>query len=249
MKEHLIFLTLLTLVLAGCVSDEKVQNGSAQENDAFTETSDPPVQPDEISPKEKADVEGNSLILKNASDMGENRISLESAKANEELRDRINKELEEAAKKRDAQTTTLPITPTTTPTTQADTTTTNTPAILAKQDSTPTAPTVKVEVYHFHGNSQCVSCRTVGAYAEETVNTYFSQELKDGRLVFAHVNYDLPENKALAGKYGVTGSSLWIGTYKEGRFSKEENVNVWYKINNKGDYLSYLKGVISTKLA
>lgn len=226
------------------MSDEKVQNWSAQEIETIKETSDPPVQAVDITTGEKADVEGYSGILKNISKKSENSISLETAKANEELRDRINKELEEAAKKRDAQTTTLP-----TSTTQADTTTTNTPTTLPKQDSTPTAPTFKVEAYHFHGNSQCVSCRTVGAYAEETVNTYFSQELKDGRLIFAHVNYDLPENKALAGKYGVTGSSLWIGTYKDGKFSKEENVNVWYKINNKGDYLIYLKGVIAAKLA
>ena len=105
-----------------------------------------------------------------------------------------------------------------------------------------------VEVIHFHGNSQCSSCRAVGAYAEETVNTYFSDELKSGKLLFGHVNYDLPENKALAEKYGVTGSSLWIGTYKGGKFYPEENTNVWYKINDKADYLNYLKGVIVLKL-
>ena len=32
----------------------------------------------------------------------------------------------------------------------------------------------KIEVYHFHGTNQCYSCKTVGAYAEETINTYFS---------------------------------------------------------------------------
>jgi predicted RND superfamily exporter protein len=238
MKKNLIFLTLITIVLAGCVSEEKTSREIEQSIDTQDTTSISLVSADEITAEEKADVENDSVILKNSSKKSENITSLESAKANEELRDRINKELEEAAKKRDAQTTTLLITPTTTSTTQAD-------AI----DEPITDSSIKVEVYHFHGNSQCVSCITVGAYAEETVNTYFSQELKDGRLVFAHVNYDLQENKTPAGKYGVTGSSLWIGAYKGGKFSKEENVNVWYKINNKGDYLSYLKGVISAKLA
>ena len=45
-------------------------------------------------------------------------------------------------------------------------------------------------------------------------------ELASGRLVFAHVNYDLPENAALATKYGVTGSSLWIGVYDANGFHK-----------------------------
>ena len=69
----------------------------------------------------------------------------------------------------------------------------------------------RVEVYHFHGNTQCSSCIAVGDLAEKTVNANFKDELASGRLVFAHINYDLPDNTALAAKYGVTGSSLWIG--------------------------------------
>ena len=108
----------------------------------------------------------------------------------------------------------------------------------------------KLEIYHFHGNTQCYSCKTVGAYAEETVNTYFADELKSGKIVFGHINAQLPENAGLANKYGVTGSSLWIGIYtKDGKFSAEENVNVWYKISNKGGYINYLKGIIEQKLA
>jgi hypothetical protein len=108
----------------------------------------------------------------------------------------------------------------------------------------------KVEVYHFHGTHQCYSCKTVGAYAEETVNTYFADELKSGKLVFAHVNVDLPENKELVDKYGAKGSSLLIGIYgKDGTFSKQEDSAVWYKIDNKEDYMSYLKGVIEQKFS
>jgi hypothetical protein len=106
----------------------------------------------------------------------------------------------------------------------------------------------KVEVYHFHGTHQCYSCKTVGAYAEETVNTYFANELESGKLVFASVNIELPENKALADKYEAKGSSLLIGVYgKDGSFSKQEDSAVWYKIDNKEDYMSYLKGVIEQK--
>ena len=107
----------------------------------------------------------------------------------------------------------------------------------------------KLEIYHFHGTQQCYSCKTVGAYAEETVNTYFADELKSGKIVFGHINGELPENQDLVKKYGVTSASLWLGTYaKDGQFSAEQNTNVWYKIDNKEDYMSYLKGVIEQKL-
>jgi len=107
---------------------------------------------------------------------------------------------------------------------------------------------IRIEVIHFHGTHQCYSCTTVGQYAEETVNTYFADELKSGKITFAHVNGELPENQALVMKYGVTSASLWIGVYDEKGFHKEENVNVWYKINNKADYMNYLKGVLDKRL-
>lgn len=107
----------------------------------------------------------------------------------------------------------------------------------------------KIEVIHFHGTNQCSSCIAVGDLAEETINTYFSDELKSEKITFQHLNAELSENYNLAKKYGVTGSSLWIGTYyKDGTFNKEENINVWYKIGNKADYMNYLKNVLEKKL-
>jgi len=108
----------------------------------------------------------------------------------------------------------------------------------------------KIEIYHFHGTNQCYSCITVGKYAEETINTYYAEEVKSGRIVFGHINAELAENMGLVMKYGATGSSLWIGTYtKNGTFKAEQNANVWYKISDKEDYMNYLRGVIDQKLA
>ncbi|MFC1454777.1 nitrophenyl compound nitroreductase subunit ArsF family protein [Candidatus Undinarchaeota archaeon] len=106
----------------------------------------------------------------------------------------------------------------------------------------------KIEVYHFHATRQCYSCITVGDYADETVKTYFAEELKSGKIVFAHINGDLPENAELVEKYGAAGSSLWIGVYDENGFHAEQNTNVWYKIKDKEEYMTYLKGVLENKL-
>jgi hypothetical protein len=122
-------------------------------------------------------------------------------------------------------------------------------------DLTPSAPSSpssgpadRIEVFHFHPTQQCYSCKTLGAYAEKTINESFSGEVESGRLIFRHVNIYLPENAELVKKYGVTGSSLWIGVYNASGFSKEENVNVWYKIDDETEYKIYLKGVIEKRL-
>ena len=108
----------------------------------------------------------------------------------------------------------------------------------------------KVEVFHFHGNHQCQGCINVGKCAEDAVNQYFQEEQKSGILVFAHVNGELPENGDLVQQYGATGSSLWIGVYDEdGSFSKEQNINVWYKTNDMEKCREYMKGVIEEKLS
>lgn len=107
---------------------------------------------------------------------------------------------------------------------------------------------ISLEVYHFHGTDQCVSCIAVGDLAEKTINTYFKEELKSGKIKFAHINGELEENKDLTLKYGATGSSLWIGTYLDGEFHKEQNTRVWYKINNEQDYTTYLKDELEKRL-
>jgi len=107
----------------------------------------------------------------------------------------------------------------------------------------------KIEIYHFHATNQCYSCITMGDLAEKTVNAYYPDLLNSGKMTFGHINADLAENKELVIKYGATGSSLWIGTYLNDEFHKEENVKVWYKINNENDYLSYLKGVLDKRIS
>jgi len=106
----------------------------------------------------------------------------------------------------------------------------------------------KVEIIHFHGTYQCYSCITVGDYAEETVKIYFSEEKMAGKVTFEHINGELPENGDIVMKYGATGSSLWIGVYTKDDFHKEENINVWYKVGNKENYMTYLKGIIEKRL-
>ena len=106
----------------------------------------------------------------------------------------------------------------------------------------------RVEVYHFHGDQQCVSCIAVGDLAEKTVNDNFKAEISSGRIVFAHINYDLPENAALAAKYGVTGSSLWLGIYDSKGFHRQQSMDVWYLTGDKEKYTAYLTGVISRRL-
>ena len=103
----------------------------------------------------------------------------------------------------------------------------------------------KVEVYHFHGNNQCPSCIAVGDLAEKTVNDNFEAELASGRLVFGHVDYDLPETFALAAKYGVNGSSLCLWMYDPDGFHKQQDLDVWYLMTTRMPILHTFPGLLA----
>lgn len=175
----------------------------------------------------------SSTTLSTTSSTSSTIDAIDEYRRNEELREELNDELQEIIEETGPLSKPEPSEPVATSTTLA-----------------PSRPSVeKVEVLHFHGNSQCVTCKKIGEYAEETVNTYFAKELKSGKLYFAHVNYDLPENRELVRKYGVSGSSLWIGVYTDQGFSCMPNQAVWYRVSNKKDFMNYLRGVIAEKLS
>lgn len=113
---------------------------------------------------------------------------------------------------------------------------------------TNTSPVDRVEVIHFHRTQQCPSCIAIGNLAEKTVKTRFRDELASGRLVFAHVGYELPGNASLVSKYGVSGSSLWIGVYNATGFSKEQDTKVWYLIGNEAAFDSHLSEILTKRL-
>jgi frataxin-like iron-binding protein CyaY len=110
-------------------------------------------------------------------------------------------------------------------------------------------PQVRVEVIHFHGTHQCNSCKMVGALAKKTVETYFKDELESRRITFADVNGQLAKNQEVVRKYGAMSASLWIGTYVDGEFHCEQDLNVWRKIENEGEYLDYLREVLDKRLS
>jgi len=115
--------------------------------------------------------------------------------------------------------------------------------------STPVfVPSDTIEVYHFHPAQQCYSCQVLGQLAEETVNSLFAQERADGRLIFEHINAELPENAELVSRYGVTSSSLMIGYTNETGFHAENQIGLWYKLGDKEAFIEELEGALNHQL-
>lgn len=79
----------------------------------------------------------------------------------------------------------------------------------------------RIEVLYFHGKQRCATCLAIEQGAKETLEGQFADELKNGTLVFRIIDISQPENEALADKYEVTWSSLFVCRWKDGKETSE----------------------------
>lgn len=104
----------------------------------------------------------------------------------------------------------------------------------------------KVYVYAFHGTNQCTTCKNMKANTKETLDTYFSEELKTGKIIFQIVDVDDAKNEKLAEKFEATGTALMIQQIKN---DKEKIVDLsdmaFEKANNKDLFIADLKSKIN----
>lgn len=74
-----------------------------------------------------------------------------------------------------------------------------------------------VEVIYFHGKQRCPTCMAIEKNAREVVSRTFANELKNGTVVFRVVDISTPKGEALADKYEVSWSSLYVNKWKGGK--------------------------------
>lgn len=78
----------------------------------------------------------------------------------------------------------------------------------------------RVEVIYFHGKQRCATGMSIEKNTKELVNSMFDNELKNGSVVFKSVDISTPEGEAIADKYEVTWSSLFVNRWKDGKESR-----------------------------
>ncbi|MGL4992694.1 MAG: nitrophenyl compound nitroreductase subunit ArsF family protein [Bacteroidales bacterium] len=74
----------------------------------------------------------------------------------------------------------------------------------------------RIEVLYFHGKNRCITCNAIETNTKEVIESLYSDELKDGSMVYRSIDISLAENKKLAEKYEVSWSSLIINRHNNG---------------------------------
>jgi hypothetical protein len=79
-----------------------------------------------------------------------------------------------------------------------------------KEVSQSTTPSGIIEVYYFHFDARCTTCRTVEAETKKHVETLYPQMYKDGVIRFVLENLDEESGKKSAEKLGVSGQTVLL---------------------------------------
>jgi hypothetical protein len=99
-----------------------------------------------------------------------------------------------------------------------------------------------IAVYYFRGNFRCYNCMTIEQYSRETIEKYFPEQLKNGRLTFSVINIDMPENEHFIKDYQLYTRSLIIAEFKNGKQVRWTNLaKVWDYIKDRDAFYNYVK--------
>lgn len=73
-----------------------------------------------------------------------------------------------------------------------------------------------VEVLYFHGKQRCATCNAIENETKQMIDSVFAEQVAENKLIFKVVDFSQKENEALAEKYEVAFSSLFVNDYING---------------------------------
>lgn len=101
-------------------------------------------------------------------------------------------------------------------------------------------------VYYFYGDVRCATCHKLESYAKETLDTYFADELADGKIRWQPVNVEQPQNAHFIKDYQLVTKSVVVSKIQQGEQTDWQNLDrIWQEVGNKQGYIEYVRGEIA----
>jgi len=114
----------------------------------------------------------------------------------------------------------------------------------------PKAEMSKVLIYSFHVTNRCASCIAIEESVKKTLDTYFKNEVKSGRIKLSVLNVDDKANEKIAEKYQAFGSGLFVTRVFKGKENTTDFTGDGFKYakNKQDKFIELLKSKIQEYL-
>jgi hypothetical protein len=104
----------------------------------------------------------------------------------------------------------------------------------------PAATSADTLVYYFHATTRCATCRTIEAYARETVTSAFATDLQARRLVWQPVDVQEPANQHFIRDFRLYTRSVVVVDAKDPKRFKVLD-RVWELVHDKAAFQRYVE--------
>src|SRR5574344_1790058 len=108
-----------------------------------------------------------------------------------------------------------------------------------------------IQVLYFHGSQRCITCRAIESNTLALLDSLYTKEKADGKIVFRVIDISDEKNEKIADKYEVTWSSLFVNGWKKGKESVNNMTEFGfsYAKNSPDDFKKGLKDKIDQMLS
>ena len=120
----------------------------------------------------------------------------------------------------------------------------------ARAADTPAAsPSHQVVACYFHRTNRCPTCKKISAYIEESVQTGFEGQVKDGTVKTMMVDFQNAKNKKLTDAYKISGPTLVLLDIHDGKVTAWKAApKVWSLVSKKSDFFNYVQQEVKSYL-
>ncbi|MGO8749447.1 MAG: nitrophenyl compound nitroreductase subunit ArsF family protein [Thermoguttaceae bacterium] len=116
-------------------------------------------------------------------------------------------------------------------------------------DKPAAGPSHQVIACYFHRTVRCPTCRRISAYIEESVNTGFASQVKDGSVKMVMIDFQDARNQKYTEAYQIAGPTLVLMDVHSGKVTSWKPApKVWSLVGNKDEFFRYVQGELQSYL-
>lgn len=100
----------------------------------------------------------------------------------------------------------------------------------------------QIIAYYFYGNQRCPTCINIETYTQESLNTYFKDELDSNLIVWKPVNVESPGNEHFVNDFQLNMKMVVLAKMHNGELKTWKKLeNVWSLSGDREAFLDFIK--------
>jgi hypothetical protein len=99
-----------------------------------------------------------------------------------------------------------------------------------------------VVAYYFHGARRCDTCRTIEAYAAETLKSCFAEQMDDEKLTWSVINLSEADNEHFVQDFELSTRTIVLVEMQGGEQVRWKSLSrVWELVGDKEAFGEYIR--------